>query len=455
MKKVLFIIVFLLGAITSSHGQRLEKTSSPQEVGVNPNLIERVDSMVKDNLERKAYPGCQIAIVKDGKIILDKGYGRISDDPHSHKVTRRTLFDLASVTKATATLSALMKLYDRGLVDIEASAAEYIPQLAENGKSGITVEELLYHTSGLPSGLNMNALIVDSASFEGKLVSYKRRAPYTVALGGNVYGNRDARLRSDLIGRHRSTEFPDPVAKGLYVGPEMEDLIMENIYRIDTLPKRYRYSDLNFCLVRQIVENIDGRPIDLFVREEIFEPIGANSFCYRPATSHHLKDIAVTETDNFLRRQRIHGYVHDETAAFSGGVQGNAGLFSNALDIAKLCQTWLNGGVYDGHRVFSPRTVDRFVNSYRSDIARGLGFDYATRLKSIRDLGLVSDRVFGHTGFTGTSFWVDPDRNLIVVFLCNRVCPSRDNEVFDELLPRTELMRLVYESLENNEPNEQ
>ena len=174
--------------------------------------------------------------------------------------------------------------------------------------------------------------------------------------------------------------------------------------------------------------------------------MGATRTAYQPLERFSVNEIAATETDNFLRRQHLAGYVHDETAAFSGGVQGNAGLFSTAGDIAKLCQMWLNGGVYGGDRILSESTVKLFTTTHSRSGSRGLGFDMLRRNKSL-DSPRAAATTYGHTGFTGTCFWVDPERDLIYVFLSNRVNPSRDNSAWSRMNPRGAVLRAVYDAL--------
>ena len=200
-----------------------------------------------------------------------------------------------------------------------------------------------------------------------------------------------------------------------------------------------------------IEQRVTGRSHDAFVAEEIFAPVGAYRTGYRPLAWTDISTVAPTEHDRFLRKQTLQGYVHDELAAFSGGVQGNAGLFSNAGDIAKVCQMLLNDGIYGGNRILSPETARLFTTDKSPTCRRGLGFDKPDMENP--DYSPTCDEasaeVFGHLGFTGTVFWVDPKYDLIFVFLTNRVYPTRDNAAFSQSNIRPHLFSLVYKSLEN------
>lgn len=420
---------------------------SPQDAGFKPGLERVIDSIVKVNIDRKSFPGCQVLVAKNGNIVLEKAYGTLDYAPGSPKVKLSTLYDVASMTKATASMAGLMAAYDKGLFKLDAKISDYIPALKDTDKKGITVRELLYHKSGLPSTINTYKLMADSNSYSGKLISYRRMEPYTVKLDKNVYGNRKARMRSDVTRRKGSRDFPIEIAKGIYGGDSLRKLVMETIYSQNLGKKTYRYSCLNFCLLMQMEENVTGVPHDQWVAREVFRPLGAWYAGFRPSTYYNMSDIAPTERDNFMRKQLLRGYVHDEIAAYSGGVQGNAGLFSNAGDLAKLCQTWLNGGVYGGERLFNTQTVKLFATSHDKQSNRGLGFDRATRTKSLSRIAGLPESTYGHTGFTGTCFWVDPENEIIFILLCNRVCPSRDNKAYNELLPRAALLNAVYENL--------
>lgn len=414
--------------------------------GFDGNLSVRIDSIVRCCISRKAFPGCQILVARNGNIVLDKSYGRQDYAKDAPVVTDETIYDLASMTKATATLGGIMKTCDEGLIDLDASIAEYIPELQGSDKEDITVRDLLYHRSGMPASLDMYGLMTDSTSYTPPLLRRKCTPPYTVKVEDGLYAHRDARLRPDILSREKTDYFNTDVAKGLYVCDLAYNVVMDAIYAVPLRDKHYLYSCLNFCLLMNIEENVTGVAHDQWVDTEVLAPIGAWRSGYRPLSYYPIAKIAPTERDGFLRKQHLRGYVHDELAAFSGGVQGNAGLFGNAGDVAKLCQVWLNGGTYGRDTIFSRETVRLFMDSKNTESNRGLGFDMLTRQKSLMIPG-ASDKTVGHTGFTGTCFWIDPECNLIFVFLSNRINPSRNNNAFSAMNPRAAIFGAVYDAM--------
>ncbi len=421
----------------------------PEEVGFSSSLEPRIDSLVAEGLEMKAFPGCQVLVARHGMVVCNKAYGTL-DYKSGRPVTVGTLYDLASVSKATGTISGIMKAYDDSLIDIDAPASRYVPQLRGGDKQGITLRQLLYHESGMPPSLNMYDVMIDTNSYTGRLFSRRRSGKYTVRVGRNLYGNSAARVRSDIVSAEKGAGFDVAIADGIYGGKITYDTIMRRIYNIPLCKNNnYRYSCLNFCLLMNIEENVTGCHHDEYVERNVFAPLGAWHTLYRPLSRFEKNDIAPTEYDPMLRHQTVHGYVHDETAAYSGGVQGNAGLFSNAGDLAKLFQMWLNGGEYGGHRYLKTSTVDLFCKDKSPNSHRGLGFDKPNveDPENSSTCAEATAATFGHTGFTGTVYWVDPDNDMIFIFLCNRVNPTRDNRPFNELLIRPQLYSLLYQSL--------
>ncbi|MCM1293305.1 MAG: serine hydrolase [Bacteroides sp.] len=420
--------------------------ANPVQVGFDSSLSGRIDSIVKVNIAGKSFPGCQVVIVKNGLVVIDEAYGALDYTTSAKKVDRNTLYDIASMTKATATIAGLMKAYDRKLYDLDRPASVYLPRLKGTDKSKLTVRDFMYHETGIPATVNTYALMVDSSSFTGKLIQYKKSGPYTVKLDKSVYGHNGARLRTDIFSRNRSGKFDTEIARGIYGGDAMKRRMSDAIYNRIVGEKKYLYSCLNFCILKDMEEALTGLAHDRWVQEQVFGPIGAYRSMFRP--SDHgvdMSNIAPTENDAFMRRQTLKGYVHDEMAAYLGGVSGNAGLFSTAGDIAKLCQTWLDGGKYGRERIFSESTVDLFTTSV-SAAKRGLGFDKPGRTNSMTATGMPLSS-YGHTGFTGTCFWVDPENEIVVVILTNRVNPSRDNPSFTKLNPRNAIIKAVYDSL--------
>lgn len=419
----------------------------PEETGFSGNLADSIAAIVRKNILAKSFPGCQVVVLKDGYVVLDEAYGKMSYEANALPVNRHTLYDIASMTKAVATVGGLMAAYDDGLFDLERPASSYLPRLNTTPWADVKVSDFLFHRSGMPATLNTYALMVDSATFTPPLIRGRRRAPYTVQLDKNAFLHSGARRRADVFRRHRSAEFDVEVASGLYGNDSMKRVIADAVYGASPMSRNYRYSCLNFCVLKDMEEFVTGQSHDGWTAARLFAPLGANHTMFNPVSSHHIDKgvIAPTERDRFLRQQMLRGYVHDEIAAFSGGVQGNAGLFSTAGDIAKYCQMLLQGGTYGGVKIISDSTVRKFTETVSFDM-RGLGFDRAVRYRSMEQIGLP-ESTYGHLGFTGTAFWIDPDNRIAVVVMCNRVHPSRNNPAFSRLNPRVEIVRAVYNCL--------
>ncbi|MBD5182834.1 MAG: serine hydrolase [Bacteroidales bacterium] len=440
-----------MGAGASYPKTRLGYTS-PVAEGMAAWLPDSINAIVKKGLDTKAFPGCQVLVARNGNIVFEQAYGRLSNEATAAKVDYQTAYDLASVSKATGTLPGIMKIYDQGLVALEDSLGKLIPEITDSAKRHITVRELLYHETGMPAALNMFTTMIDSNSYKGQLITGKADAMHPIKIQRGAYGHKDGKVRSDIVKRVKSEEFPIEASKGIFTGKATYDTIMSRIYNLPLRKnKNYNYSCLNFCLLMDIEQRVNGRNHDEFVDAEIFAPLGAYRTTYRPLTKYSGDNIAPTENDTYLRRQTLKGYVHDETANFSGGVQGNAGLFSCAGDLAKLCQMWLNHGSYGGNQILSPETVDLFMTDKSPTCRRGLGFDKpdVENPEYSPTCDEAGPAVVGHLGFTGTVFWVDPSQDLIFIFLTNRVNPTRDTPAFNKLNIRPALFRMVLNSIED------
>ncbi len=420
----------------------------PEMTGLNPCLTDSIDSLMNLALRNGAVPGGQVLVAKNGTIVHNRSYGCLTKGGKA--VTDSTVYDLASVSKAVGTLPGIMAVYDDGTLKLDEKISHYIPVLRGGDKDGITVRQLLYHESGMPAALNMFDVMMDSASYKGKLISARKDALHPVKIQNRAWGHRDASLRTDIVRHRRSDKFPTAIAEGLYAGRSAYDTVMTRIYNIGLRKTNaYNYSCLNFCLLMNIEELISHRAHDEFVAERIWKPVGAHRFTYRAAENTPYADIAPTENDTFLRRQTLCGYVHDELAAFSGGLQGNAGVFGSAEDIAKLCQMWLQNGSYGERRVLGDNTVKLFTTDKSPTCRRGLGFDKPDTVKPENSptCDEADPSVYGHLGFTGTVFWVDPANELIFVFLTNRVNPTRDNAAFSKMNLRPDLFLAVYKAM--------
>ncbi len=263
-------------------------------------LEKKIDTIVQEALTAKAMPGCQVVVGRGGNIVVSKAYGKLSASlPDS--VTSQTLYDIASMSKATATLAGLMKAYDEELYELDDVVSAYIPALSGGDKENLTVRELLLHESGMPPSLNMNLLMMDTASYVAPLMKRKPNDTYSIKIEDNLYGNRHARLRTDITSSDSSEMYDTKIAYGIYVGLHTLDTIRQHIYDAKLGPKKYRYSCLNFCLLSEMEENLTGVDHDQWVATEIFEPIGALSTGYRPREWYDASKIAPTENDKFPR----------------------------------------------------------------------------------------------------------------------------------------------------------
>lgn len=353
------------------------KSVSPEEVGVSKDALENVGKIIEESIQEKAFPGAAIAAGRKNGFFLLKGFGKLSYGEESGSVKVDTLYDLASLTKVIVTTTACMKLYEEGKLRLDSKVFSYIPEFAVKGKDKITVWHLLTHSSGLPA--------------------YKR---YFLETKG----------KGDIIKRICEEELEyEPGKKSVY-------------------------SDLGFIILGVIVEKLTGQNLEDYIKRILFDPLEMKDTMFNPPKTL-LGRIAPTEDDPW-RKKVVHGEVHDENTYAMGGVSAHAGLFSTVKDLAKFCQMLLNGGIYNGKRILKRSTIEYFTK--RVDIpesTRALGWDTPSKEGSSAGR-FVSSKAFGHTGFTGTSMWIDPEKDLFVVFLTNRVHPTRENQKIREVRPK-------------------
>ena len=422
----------------------------PEEVQANATRLNVIGSIVEEGLEKKAYPGCRVLVAKDGWIIYDKAFGYYTYDTHQ-KVTEASVYDLASVSKATGTLLAVMKAYDERKFKLGDKISTYLPALRESNKRNVTIRSMLYHQSGIVPTINFYLHAIDKESFTGSLYSAARNKAHPVRFDAKTFVRNDFRFLPELVSETPKPGFTTEVAKRFYVHDSFRDTIMKDILdsRLSRIG-RYRYSCVNFILLKMMVEEQMKRPMDQLLREDFYRKLGMTSTTYNPTRWMDTTLIVPTEDDGFIRRQRLRGYVHDEAAAFQGGVSGNAGLFSNAHDLAKLLQLYLDKGVYGGERYLSEATCALFTQTKSPTCRRGLGFDKPLmgNPKASPCGALAPASVYGHTGYTGSCFWVDPDNRLIYIFLCNRVMPNRSNNRLGSLNIRTRIQDAIYKAID-------
>lgn len=422
--------------------------SIPAEVGLDNRLTAQIDSVCRLGVQQHAFPGCQVIVARHGKIVYKGSFGTI-DYGSTVKVNDNTLFGLASVSKATGTISGVMKAFDDGKFRLDDKASRYIPGLRDGDKQDITFRDLLYHETGMPASLNMWQMMMDPNTYSGVLIAGAEDANHPIKVMNGAWGHKDARLRTDILSTTKTDKFNIAIADGIWGGRVTYDSIMNRMYHVKLGKKKYLYSCCNFSLLADAVQRMTHSPLNYYVNNYIFAPLGAYHTLYRPLSKFSRDEIAFTEKDTFLRRQHIHGYVHDELAAFSGGVQGNAGLFSNANDLAKLFQMWLNGGTYGGVRMLKASTVETFTTQKSPNSHRGLGFDKPVvgDPEASNTCPEATPETYGHTGFTGTCFWVDPKNDMFYIFLSNRVSPTRNNPNFGRISARSHINSLIYKAI--------
>lgn len=396
--------------------------------GVSPAWLV-IDSIVYDGLAKKAFPGAQVLAIQNGEIKYHKAFGHYEYDPNSLPVSLESIYDLASVTKISATTVSIMKLYEQGKLDINKTLGDYLPSIKGSDKENLKLTDILLHQAGLPAGIN----------FWGKTLDSQTK-----------------RLSSDYYSEVPKPGFTTPVANGMYLRNDWKDTMMKMIADAPLGTKgKYVYSDIDFILLGKIVEAVSGMPLDEYARKTFYAPLGMATTGFKPFVHFGVERVVPTEEDNYFRRQLMRSYVHDESAAMFGNVSGNAGLFSNAYDLSILYQMLLNGGELNGQRYLKKETIDLF-NQYHSDVSRrGYGFDKPEKDNAARrepyPSALASPETFGHTGFTGTAVWVDPEAKLIYVFLSNRVNESRDNNLLGRMNIRGKIQDAIYRALNNEE----
>ncbi len=433
-------------------GKEPAKVYRPQDYGMDADILGKIDEIVLEGMEAKAYPGCQVLIMKDGAPIYDKCFGSFTYEP-STQVTSEHLYDIASLTKTTATLLAVMKLYDEGKFGLTDRISKYVPVLKGSAKERITIEELLLHQSGLPAFWPFYREAIDDSSYVGQLFKARPDAGHRLQVDRRLYVANSFGYKEEYVSSVPSDSFPLRISDSLYVSPAFPKRMLEMIAS-DEIPlrdRRYRYSCLNFMLLKEMVESLAGEPLDVYLEREFYRPMGMAHTLYKPLERFSKNQIVPTVKQDYLRnRMMLQGYVHDEIAAFMGGVSGNAGLFSNARDVAKVYQMLIDGGMYNGKRYFSLETCNLFMTRTSHISRRGLGFDKPDKLNPTK--GPCAEEapaeVIGHTGFTGTCAWADPKNRLVFVFLSNRIYPRPfDHKALMGLNIRPRIQQVMYQAL--------
>jgi beta-N-acetylhexosaminidase len=398
---------------------------TPAAAGLRANLPVLVDSLMKKALGAGAFPGGQVIVARHGVVALRRSYGVLSapasPTAQAQPALTNTLYDFASLTKVTAALPALMLLQDRGLLGPDYTLGALFDFLQGTNKQALRLRDVLTHQARLRAFI-----------------------PFW-----QEYVQPGGRLRPEFLQPDSSAAFPLPVAAGIWASRALPGRLYQGIgaSALNAKPG-YVYSDLSFMLYPYYVQKATGQPFDQFLMRELYGPLGAATLGFNPKRRFPAQRIAPTECDSAFRHQLVRGTVHDEGAALLGGMSGHAGLFGSANDLAKLVQLYLWQGRYGGQQLIKAETIAEYTRcQFCPDNRRALGFDKPDpRNPALNAARSASPRSYGHTGFTGTYFWVEPDLDLFVILLTNRVNPTRNNGKLGELGVRSALLQLAIES---------
>jgi len=398
------------------------KYSIPVDEGFNMNKLNYVDSIALNGIKEKAYPGCQILIARRGDIIYNKSFGHHTYE-NKRAVKSTDLYDLASITKVTASVPNLMNLCQKGELNLDYNLCDYLDYVDTTEYLNMNIRRMLAHNAGLVSWIPF----------------YKK----TMSRG---------QLKYDIYSSAESATYSNKVSDGLYIKEAYSDSVRNWITTHGIhKEKDYRYSDLGYYFYKDIIEKITETPLDVISDSLFYKPLGASRLTYNPLNKFSKDVIVPTENDMNFRKKLVHGTVHDPGAAMLGGVAGHAGLFSNANDLAKLFQMYLNNGEYGGEKYIDSAIVSDFTRTQfeDEDNRRGAGFDKPSTTDYGPTCPCVSYSSFGHSGFTGTLVWADPEKDIVYIFLSNRVYPDAENKKLISMNIRTDIMQVIYDAMEN------
>jgi beta-N-acetylhexosaminidase len=423
------ILPITMGSIqhgTSITTEKIDRLSYsfPEDVGIDPRILEKIESIAQEAIANKATPGCNVIVARDGKVIYERSFGHLTYEKQI-PVTEETIYDLASVTKVAATLQSVMFMHDRGLININKKASYYLPELKNSNKKDFTLVDILTHQAGLwPFLLFWPQTMADTA-----ITKY-------------YYNDKP------------TPEYPFLVSDKLYASKVMKDSLWTWIIKAKIREKAartpfdFRYSDMGFYILQRLAERVLNQPLEDFVGQNLYEPLGASRMGFLPLQRFSPREIAPTENDVLFRKSLLVGVVHDQGAAMHGGTAGHAGLFGSATDLMKLGQMLLQEGSYGGVRYYKPETVRLFSQKQFMTNRRGLGWEKPAVGSYQTPTSIwASPRTYGHTGFTGTCIWIDPEFNLVYVFLSNRVHPDMTNNKLLTANIRSRIQDVIYQSI--------
>ena len=423
----------------------------PEQAGISSQKLKKVDSIAQTAVDSFATPGCRILAARDGIVFYDKSFG-YHTYLKNHKVKDDAIYDIASITKIVATVPSLMKFYEQGLFSLEAQLSDFIPELDTTNKGDLLVSDILTHQAQLNGWIPYYYYTLQTLYPEKDLLDNNFSEEYPYKLGNHSYVSKNFMFKEGIYSHQQKKEYKTQVANDLYIIDSYKDSIFAMIRASKLVEKKeYRYSDLGFYYFYKIIEDYTGANFPDYVDSCFYQPLGAARTGFLPLERFKKSEIVPTENDLIFRKQLLHGYVHDPGAAMLGGVCGHAGVFSTANDLAKIMQMYLNGGVYGGKQYFKPETIELFTTSpfLANDNRRALGFD-----KPQTDLSKegptfkgISGKSFGHSGFTGTLAWADPDQKIVYIFLSNRIHPDQDNSRLITTNVRTDIQKAIYDAI--------
>lgn len=425
--------------------------AEPEDVGMDSDTLQLMEGIIRRAIRDRAMPGCQLLVARKGKVVWNRAYGY-----HTYRKRREVrsddLYDLASVTKVAATTAALMRLRDQGKFHEDSLLGSCLPVPEDCDKAGLRIGDILSHQAGLQPWIPFHYRTIEPLDTSQRLISNRFSYNYPFKLGPGAYANRNIRYVDGFYASSYAPEFPYQAAEHLFVSREIRDSILEWICKSPLLSKEYRYSDLGFFLFQQVIEAKTDTALYPFVWYNFYAPMGASTLGYNPLSRFPAERIVPTENDLFYRKQLLQGYVQDAGAALLGGVSGNAGLFGCANDLAKLMQMYLNGGWYGNRRFIEASTLQKYTSCYNPNESvnrRGLGFDrpVVNEPEAGPACDSASPHSFGHSGYTGTLVWVDPEQELLFIFLSNRVHPNQGNYKLIEKNTRTAIQQVVYDAI--------
>ncbi|MEY8847480.1 glycoside hydrolase family 3 N-terminal domain-containing protein [Psychroserpens sp. XS_ASV72] len=394
----------------------------PERVGMSSELLKRVDSIAQYAVDEAMTPGIQLLIARKGKVIFNKNYGYHTYEK-KQAVKFDDVYDVASLTKILATLPLVMELEEKGAFTLDTKLSKLLPEYTSSNKKNVTLKQMLSHYARLKPWIPFYVATLDSVTKKPDPKYYRRKA---------------------------SPKFNVKVAEDMYLRSDYPDSIQKIIKESDLLSRlRYRYSDMPYYILKKYIEKYYNKTLDELVQDHFYQSLGANYTTYNPSVKFSDFNIIPTEVDDYFRYQEVHGYVHDMGAAMQNGVGGHAGIFSNANDVAKIMQLYLQKGYYGGKRYFNTQTLDKFNTCYYcdEDNRRGVGFDKPQLGDAGPTCGCLSMTSFGHSGFTGTYAWADPEEEIVYIFLANRTYPKAgQNRLLREDI-RTKIQEAIYDAI--------